>query len=144
VAYQHALRELRKLASAVVIEKVQQVMDEGVSEAQIKNSLSAKFSRKGQDKPSAQESAKSKFLAALDSIKGCDARRSYCREVLEEATRLVGWIFDEESSVVTVTKAAALETSEVYIEFDPRPEADLEECVEFDSDLEEACEVAAN
>jgi hypothetical protein len=142
--YQHALRELRKTATEDVVKKVNQVMAEGVSDAQIKNRLSAKFSRKGQDKPSAQESAKSKFLAALDSIKGHDARRSYCLEVFEDATRLVGLTFDEKSSVVTVTKAAALETSEVYIEFDRPPEPDPEECVDFDSVLDEACELAAN
>jgi hypothetical protein len=60
------------------------------------------------------------------------------------ATRLVGLTFDEKSSVVTVTKAAALETSEVYIEFDRPPEPDPEECVDFDSVLDEACELAAN
>ncbi len=144
VAYQHALRELRKTATEAIVEKVNQVMAEGVSDAQIKNSLSAKFSRKGQDKPSAQESAKSKLLATLRSIKGIGARRDYCREVLEVATRLVGLTFDEKSSVVTVTKAAALETSEVYIEFDRPPEPDPEECVDFDSVLDEACELAAN
>jgi hypothetical protein len=144
VAYQHALRELRKTATDDVAEKVNQVMAEGVSEAQIKNSLSAKFSRNGRDKPSAQQSAKSKFLAALDSIEGLDARRGYCREVLEDATRLVGWIFDEERSVVSVTEATDLETSMLHIESDTTLDDDLEECVDLSSVPDEVCKVGTN
>jgi hypothetical protein len=55
-------------------------------------------------------------VAAFDSIKGLDARQGYCREVMEEATRLVGWTFFEQNCFVSISPAADLETTQRHSE----------------------------